>query len=105
VKTPIVICMIGLPARGKTYISKKLARYLNWIGVKTKVFNVGEYRREAFHEFPGKDFFDPQNKHAVEIRDMCAKHALEDMCNWLSNEGEVAVSFHQNINSFFLLRS
>jgi len=28
--------MVGLPARGKTYISKKLSRYLNWIGINTK---------------------------------------------------------------------
>lgn len=28
--------MCGLPARGKTYIAKKLARYLNWIGINTK---------------------------------------------------------------------
>lgn len=28
--------MVGLPARGKTYISKKLTRYLNWIGMPTK---------------------------------------------------------------------
>lgn len=31
-----MIVMVGLPARGKTYISKKLTRYLNWIGVPTK---------------------------------------------------------------------
>lgn len=60
--------MVGLPARGKTYISRKLARYLNWIGIKTKVFNVGEYRREAVKSYHGKDFFDPDNKYAVEIR-------------------------------------
>ena len=35
--TPHVIAMVGLPARGKTYMSKKLKRYLNWIGVNTKV--------------------------------------------------------------------
>ena len=35
--TPHVIAMVGLPARGKTYISKKLSRYLNWIGINTKV--------------------------------------------------------------------
>lgn len=28
--------MVGLPARGKTYISKKLSRYLNWIGINTR---------------------------------------------------------------------
>lgn len=33
---PTLIVTVGLPARGKTYISKKLTRYLNWIGVATK---------------------------------------------------------------------
>lgn len=33
---PTMIVMVGLPARGKTYISKKLTRYLNWIGVTTQ---------------------------------------------------------------------
>lgn len=28
--------MVGLPARGKTYIAKKLTRYLNWIGITTR---------------------------------------------------------------------
>ena len=32
----ICIALVGLPARGKTYIAKKLARYLNWIGVNTR---------------------------------------------------------------------
>ncbi|RMZ98015.1 6-phosphofructo-2-kinase fructose-2-6-bisphosphatase-like isoform X1, partial [Brachionus plicatilis] len=91
VRTPTVICMVGLPARGKTYISRKLARYLTWIGVKTKVFNVGEYRREAFHEYASKEFFNPENKEFVEIRNNCAKRALEDMCSWLNNDGEVAI--------------
>ena len=36
VQAPTVISMVGLPARGKTYISKKLTRYLNWIGIRTK---------------------------------------------------------------------
>ena len=44
---PHVICMVGMPARGKTYIGTKLARYLKWCGLKVKVFNVGEYRRAA----------------------------------------------------------
>jgi len=33
---PCVVVMVGLPARGKTYMSKKLTRYLNWIGIDTK---------------------------------------------------------------------
>jgi len=36
VNAPTVITLVGLPARGKTYTAKKLGRYLNWIGIKTK---------------------------------------------------------------------
>ena len=44
----IVLAMVGLPARGKTYIARKIARLLNWLGVPTRVFNVGEYRRTRY---------------------------------------------------------
>ncbi len=67
-----IIVMVGLPARGKTYIARKLARYLLRYTVSslpphanmsymnkyryleffhdapTKVFNVGNYRRDKF---------------------------------------------------------
>ena len=99
VKTPTVICMVGLPARGKTYISRKLTRYLHWIGVKTKLFNVGEYRREALPDHASKEIFDPTNKKFVDIRDNCARRALEDMCGWLNNDGEVAIFDATNTSS------
>jgi 6-phosphofructo-2-kinase len=39
--------MVGLPARGKSYIVKKIARYLNWMQHDCKIFNVGNLRRIA----------------------------------------------------------
>ncbi|XP_071810154.1 6-phosphofructo-2-kinase/fructose-2,6-bisphosphatase 1-like isoform X2 [Asterias amurensis] len=87
-----VIVMVGLPARGKTYISKKLTRYLNWIGVTTKVFNVGDYRRQAVgNKSSTHEFFNPLNKEAQVIRQQCAMEALHDMARWFETEGEVAV--------------
>ncbi|KAL9058813.1 MAG: hypothetical protein Q9162_001537 [Coniocarpon cinnabarinum] len=47
VGSKLVIVMVGLPARGKSYITKKIARYLNWLQHDTKIFNVGERRRVA----------------------------------------------------------
>lgn len=92
VNSPHVIAMVGLPARGKTYISKKLSRYLNWIGINTKVFNLGEYRRHATDAYRSHEFFRPDNEVAMAIRQHCAEMALEDVCQWLENGGEVAVS-------------
>uniref|UniRef100_A0A673XCQ8 6-phosphofructo-2-kinase/fructose-2,6-biphosphatase 1 n=1 Tax=Salmo trutta TaxID=8032 RepID=A0A673XCQ8_SALTR len=66
--SPTLIVMVGLPARGKTYISKKLTRYLNWIGVPTKVFNLGQYRREAVQSYKSFEFFRPDNEEAMQIR-------------------------------------
>ncbi|XP_076369707.1 6-phosphofructo-2-kinase/fructose-2,6-biphosphatase isoform X5 [Tachypleus tridentatus] len=83
--------MVGLPARGKTYMARKLTRYLNWIGIHTRVFNVGEYRRQATEAYRNHDFFRPDNKEAMAIRNKCAMDALEDMCKWLEDNGEVAV--------------
>uniref|UniRef100_A0AAQ4RJX9 6-phosphofructo-2-kinase/fructose-2,6-biphosphatase 1 n=1 Tax=Gasterosteus aculeatus aculeatus TaxID=481459 RepID=A0AAQ4RJX9_GASAC len=90
--SPTMIVMVGLPARGKTYISKKLTRYLNWIGVPTKMFNVGQYRREAVKIYKNFEFFKPDNEEAMKIRKACATAALKDVAAYFSKEqGQVAV--------------
>ncbi|XP_043931787.1 6-phosphofructo-2-kinase/fructose-2,6-bisphosphatase 3-like isoform X2 [Protopterus annectens] len=90
--SPTVIVMVGLPARGKTYISKKLTRYLNWAGVPTKVFNVGEYRREAVKQYSSYEFFRPDNEVAMKVRKQCALAALTDVEVYLKEEGgQIAV--------------
>ncbi|KAJ7064999.1 6-phosphofructo-2-kinase-domain-containing protein [Mycena amicta] len=43
----ILIVTVGLPARGKTHISRALERYLRWMGVKTQVVSLGDYRRKT----------------------------------------------------------
>lgn len=42
----ILIVVAGLPARGKTHISRSLERYLRWNGVTIEVFSLGDYRRK-----------------------------------------------------------
>lgn len=39
--------MVGLPARGKSYITKKIQRYLSWQQHNSRIFNVGQRRRAA----------------------------------------------------------
>lgn len=84
--------MVGLPARGKTYIAQKATRYLNWLGITTRVFNVGDYRRRFCGAAQLHNFFDAKNQHAEEQRAIAASAALEDMLKWLrETEGQVAI--------------
>jgi len=91
----LVIVMVGLPARGKTYIANKLARYLKWIGFNPKVFNAGNYRRDVSDEKvkkPKHDFFDPNNTEAKAIREQCMEAALVAAIGWLkTGDGYVAI--------------
>ena len=86
-----MIIMVGLPARGKTYIAKKLCRYLKWIGVKTKVFNLGEYRRSLTDRYKDVDFFRNDNAEAMKIRNQSAYNALDDIYDWFDADGEIAI--------------
>jgi 6-phosphofructo-2-kinase/fructose-2,6-biphosphatase 2 len=56
------------------------------------VFNLGEYRRHATTAYKSHEFFRPDNREAMAIRTQCAIDALHDVCAWLENGGEVAVS-------------
>lgn len=97
VNIPHVVAMVGLPARGKTFIAMKLARYLNWAGLPTKVFNVGDYRRRAMRLFPGHDFFLTDNREGTSVRNKVALDALQEACEFLLAGGQVAVYDAANI--------
>ena len=42
---------------------------LVWCDLILSVFNVGEYRRAATDEYKNHEFFNPNNKEAMEIRE------------------------------------
>ncbi|GAA5951825.1 hypothetical protein JCM3765_003128 [Sporobolomyces pararoseus] len=100
----IVVAMVGLPARGKSYLSNKLQRYLLWL--EYSVFNVGQYRRAKYRELAkvsGKkadqssNFFDASNPEASKAREAMAGECLEDLIKWLKNGGNVGI--HDATNS------
>lgn len=88
---PLAIVMVGLPARGKTYIARKIARYLSWLGHHTRVFNVGNYRRERLGSHQPHAFFDPTNPDGRAARYEMALAALDDMLAWFATGGDVAI--------------
>lgn len=96
--SPHVLAMVGLPARGKTSISRKISRYLSWLGHPTRVFNVGSYRRSLLGASQPADFFDPGNKEARKALDDMAAAALDDVIAFLGGGGEVAIFDATNSN-------
>ena len=87
----LVIILVGLPARGKTFLCNKLMRYFNWLGHPTKHINVGQFRRRANGPQDAK-FFDPNNVHGSYARHEALIAALEDMEAWLAGEeAQVAI--------------
>ena len=87
----LAVVMVGLPARGKSYTARHIERYLSWLGYRTGVFNVGEYRRARVGANLPHSFFDPDNRQGEEARRLVAVAALEDMVRWLTDEGQVAI--------------
>lgn len=92
-----VIAMVGLPARGKTFISKNIVKFLNDRGYDCSIFNVGEYRRLST-DYTAHDFFSSDNEHALQMRNQFAIDALEDLCTWLS-KGDNRVAIYDATNS------
>ena len=91
----IAIATVGLPARGKTHVSVAVARYLRWLGVKTRIFHLGDYRRATVG--PGKDvpddyFFVKASPSSVLLRQTILKKCREDIYRFLNDEnGQVAI--------------
>ncbi|KAG0238656.1 Fructose-2,6-bisphosphatase [Actinomortierella wolfii] len=69
-----------------------------WLGIQTKVFNVGNYRRKLHGAHQLHDFFDPANPEGERSRREAALEALNDMISWFENERGV-VALYDATNS------
>lgn len=82
--------MVGLPARGKSLIAQKIVRYLQWLSIKAKCFNVGTYRRKLAGSEPvDANFFNPENDHGMLIRRDAVDCAIKEMMQWFADENGV----------------
>jgi 6-phosphofructo-2-kinase/fructose-2,6-biphosphatase 2 len=112
--TRICVVMVGLPARGKSLIAQKgkdaprgcsvvanmtysVVRYLHWLSIKSKTFNVGQYRRTATPN-PSAEFFDTSNPEGERLRRAAAEAAVNDMCKWFA-EGRGLIAILDATNS------
>ncbi|KAF7317071.1 6PF2K domain-containing protein [Mycena chlorophos] len=99
-ESKIVLAMVGLPARGKSYLSNKLMIYLKWLEYNVKVFNVGQLRRtrarqkaqeSGVTEDHSANFFSQDNAEGTLSRDRLAEDSLEMLIKWLKDGGNVGI--------------
>ncbi len=92
--------MVGLPARGKSTMAKKLSRTLELDGVTSRIFNNGELRRRM-NTVPGStshpDFFSPTNPEGVSVREKIAAVNLQNAQQFLADTGDVAILDASNV--------
>eukprot|EP01041_Mallomonas_annulata_P011156 gene11156-23317_t len=86
----LVIVMVGLPGRGKTYVARKVTRYLRWINLNTMVFSLAKYRLDEMGP-QASEFFNPKNQDSYARRVQTMTNALEDLLSFLHREGDVAI--------------
>ena len=87
----LALVMVGLPARGKTFVARKLQRYLAWLGHRTLWVNVGDYRRARAGARQPADYFSPDNTATREERFGFAMAALDDLLDWFKKGGEIGI--------------
>ncbi|CAE8618455.1 unnamed protein product, partial [Polarella glacialis] len=79
----VVLVLVGLPARGKSYLSNTVLRHLRLLGVRVRSFNAGELRRETGKAGASADFFSESNTAAKDERDRLAMMCCADLLEWL----------------------
>lgn len=96
----LILVMVGLPGRGKSFIAHKLSRFLNWTGYQTDIFNAGQNRRANHsptnHSRAG--FFDPSDAERKAKRESIAMSTFEELLEWLAGGGEIGIFDATNSN-------
>ena len=103
--------MVGLPARGKSTLAKRIRSGLEQQGIRTAIFNNGELRRMLFGlESGSAEFFNPDNTRAQRLRDQITHQNMERARAWLDEGGDVAIidatngTVHQRVDLSATLR-
>jgi 6-phosphofructo-2-kinase/fructose-2,6-biphosphatase 4 len=88
------------PARGKTHISRSLERYLRWLGVKTRVYSLGDYRRKVLGGATNvpPDYFQPEAKseETLALRNKIKEGIEDQVWDFFTTQGGQVVIYDAN---------
>lgn len=100
----ICIIMVGLPGRGKTNLSISLCRYLRWLGVRTELFHLGDYRRKNtdlndktdlnFDKLNSNSYFSlfPEDTNIKTLKSKIKSELIDDIISFFeTSNGQIAI--------------
>ena len=88
----LYIVMVGLPARGKSTVSRRLCEGLEGYGLRVKIFNNGEIRRMQLGVISSHpDFYHPDNIEGHKQREKISVLNLYEAKSFLERGGNVAI--------------
>lgn len=92
-----IVMLVGLPASGKSTISKQLAQYLEANHLRARIYNAGNIRRSQ-HTFSNAEFFNPNNAEAREQREAFASITMHNLLADL-HDNKINVGFLDATNT------
>jgi len=95
----LFIVMVGLPARGKSFLANKIASFLRWRGVPAQAVNVGAHRRHAVTAPQNAEFFSADNPAGKAERERVAMEVLHQALEWLTAGAEARVVCYDATNT------
>ena len=84
----LIIIMVGLPGSGKTFMAKRICRYISFFhDIPSQIFNVGDYRRELCGVQLPASFYDPNNADGMASRNKACEAAQNDLVEFMKQDG------------------
>ncbi|KAG0688295.1 Fructose-2,6-bisphosphatase [Pichia californica] len=100
---PIKLCVVivGLPARGKSFISQKIVRYLSWLSIPTKSFNCSTNLIQQLKESntTANQLFNKENTPNHEILNKTRQLTLDQILKWFTEIDNCGVAIYDGINA------
>jgi len=98
----ILVVTVGLPGRGKTHLAHSIQRYLRWMGVQCRVYNLANMRRSMLgplNQLPGDYFGNVQHDTETRMMRLNVMERLESTIRqFFEQGGQVAVYDANNSN-------
>ncbi|KAG5501791.1 hypothetical protein JKF63_04060 [Porcisia hertigi] len=88
----LIVIMVGLPGRGKTYVAKQILRYFQWNGLTCSIFSHHACRRRVERAMMERaDVVVSSPAGAAELEFQTAKELAQLLTNYVSNTSGVAI--------------